>query len=83
MRDEMRDLIEAAHGTMREHVSDDGNWCRSCGERHPCQSRRDARSLLIRTGRLVLARNMRLTDPTRADAKDNRHGYGRPEDPRN
>ncbi|MEV4754843.1 hypothetical protein AB0J86_06980 [Micromonospora sp. NPDC049559] len=47
------DPVEDAHRAMREHVADGGRWCR-CGSLHPCSYRRDARSLLIRVGRLVL-----------------------------
>ncbi|MEV4760570.1 hypothetical protein AB0J86_36455 [Micromonospora sp. NPDC049559] len=50
----IEDAIEDAHETMRVHLPADGHWCDVCGERHPCTRRRDARSLLIRTGRLVL-----------------------------
>lgn len=50
------DQHEAAHEAMREHLPDEGSvWCGSCSERHPCTPRRDARSELIRAGRLVLA----------------------------
>jgi hypothetical protein len=49
------DDIEQAHEVMRTHLPPDGQvWCNVCGERNPCATRRDARSLLIRAGHLVL-----------------------------
>lgn len=53
--DDAHDPVEVAHETMRTHLPS-GHWCGNsdCGERWPCMRRRDARSLLIRVGHLVL-----------------------------
>lgn len=52
----LADAIQDAHRVMQVHLPGEWRSCRSCGESYPCMPRRDARSLLIRSGRLVLAR---------------------------
>jgi hypothetical protein len=55
MVEPVSDPVGDAHQAMRQHLPEPGSprWCR-CGERWPCVPRRDARSLLIQCGHIVL-----------------------------